>query len=665
MVSLSLMARLVEAVRPEARLVLVGDPGQLASVEAGAVLGDIVGAGGRRRSSCSTTCTATAAGSPRSPTRSARGDGDAVIDALRAGHADVSWIEVDVADPARPTALAPVRDGRGRRRPRPSSTRRARATARAAIDALGAFRVLCAHRRGAHGVSVWTARIEGWLGRASLERGALVRGPPAAGHRERLRAAALQRRHRRRRRDGDGPRRARRSSAAARSCCSRPARLGAVETVYAMTMHKPRARSSAPPPSCCPPPTLAGPHPRAALHGGHARPAQLILAGTEETIRAAVARPVARASGLGPAPKVSGHDRGDGSHGRGRAPRRRAPGRGGRRAYSSCATRARARRADVRVASGYGALEEMREAFAGADTVFLIPAAEAADRVEQHTTAVDAAVAAGVPRLVYLSFLGAAPDATFTLARDHWATEEHIRATGLRWTFLRMNLYMDFIPRMVGVDGVIRGPAGDGRVSAILREDVAAAAAAVLPSDGHDGVTYDLTGPSSFSAWPRRRSCWAPASRTRPTSRPTPPARATARPDWEVRGWVTLLPGDPRRQPRRHQPVRARADRARADVTRRAPRRPVALPAEPRRRAVRRAAARSRRPAARGRRRRAAIAPSAAALGRVALCRAGLGLRGLFLAVLRRRVGRQVLEQPGRGGGDLLDRAIERGLVGL
>ena len=74
----------------------------------------------------------------------------------------------------------------------------------------------------------------------------------------------------------------------------------------------------------------------------------------------------------------------------------------------------------------------MRAAFAGADTVFLIPAAESADRVEQHQTAVDAAVAAGVGRIVYLSFLNAAPDATFTLARDHWATEQHIRATGAR-----------------------------------------------------------------------------------------------------------------------------------------------------------------------------------------------------------------------------------------
>ena len=78
--------------------------------------------------------------------------------------------------------------------------------------------------------------------------------------------------------------------------------------------------------------------------------------------------------------------------------------------------------------------------------MFLIPAGESADRVQQHKTAVDAAVAAGVARIVYLSFFNAAPDATFTLARDHWATEEHIRATGVTWTFLRMNLYMDFMP---------------------------------------------------------------------------------------------------------------------------------------------------------------------------------------------------------------------------
>src|SRR4051794_39991606 len=142
----------------------------------------------------------------------------------------------------------------------------------------------------------------------------------------------------------------------------------------------------------------------------------------------------------------------------------------------------------------------MTAAFEGADTVLLIPAAENASRVAQHVAAVDAAVAAGVSRLVYLSFLGASADAAFTLARDHLATEEHIRAAGVAVPFLRMNLSVDFIPNMVVGDGGIRGPAGDGGVPAVLRDDVAAAAPAVLvaPAD-HAGRSYDVTGPSSFS----------------------------------------------------------------------------------------------------------------------------------------------------------------------
>ena len=58
-----------------------------------------------------------------------------------------------------------------------------------------------------------------------------------------------------------------------------------------------------------------------------------------------------------------------------------------------------------------------------------MPGAEAADRRQQHFAAVDAAAAAGVRRIVYLSFVDARPDATFTLARHHWATEERIRAS--------------------------------------------------------------------------------------------------------------------------------------------------------------------------------------------------------------------------------------------
>ena len=155
--------------------------------------------------------------------------------------------------------------------------------------------------------------------------------------------------------------------------------------------------------------------------------------------------------------------------------------------------------ADVRVASAYGAGDEMRAALEGAGTLFLVPAAESTDRVDQHRTAVDAAVEAGVRRIVYLSFLDAAPDSTFTLARDHWATEQHIRAAGVAFTFPRMSLYLDFIPLMAGADGVIAGPAGGGRAAVVTRADVADVVAALLTSSGHDGQVHDVTGPEALS----------------------------------------------------------------------------------------------------------------------------------------------------------------------
>lgn len=92
----------------------------------------------------------------------------------------------------------------------------------------------------------------------------------------------------------------------------------------------------------------------------------------------------------------------------------------------------------------------------------MVSASEAHDRVRQHTAAMDAAaVASGVERIVYLSFLGAAPEATFTFARDHWHTEEHVRTTSLRHTFLRDSLYLDVLPPLCG--GRRRHPGSCGR----------------------------------------------------------------------------------------------------------------------------------------------------------------------------------------------------------
>jgi uncharacterized protein YbjT (DUF2867 family) len=161
-----------------------------------------------------------------------------------------------------------------------------------------------------------------------------------------------------------------------------------------------------------------------------------------------------------------------------------------------------ARAPDLRaeVAEGeYGDAAAMRAAFDGVSTLFLVSAAEHPDRVRLHTTAVDAAVAAGVQRIVYTSFVAATPDATFTFARDHWATEQHIRATGLRYTFLRDAIYADFLPALVGADRTIRGPAGDGAFTPVAQDDVAAVATSVLHSDDYEEVTLDVTGPERLT----------------------------------------------------------------------------------------------------------------------------------------------------------------------
>jgi NAD(P)H dehydrogenase (quinone) len=192
----------------------------------------------------------------------------------------------------------------------------------------------------------------------------------------------------------------------------------------------------------------------------------------------------------------------------------------------------------------YGDGAAMRDALRGIDTLFLVSGREQLDRVREHVSAIDAAVAAGVLRIVYTSFAAAAPDTTFTFGRDHFHTEQHIRATGARFTFLRDNLYLDYVPLLVGGDGVIRGPADDGRVAAVARDDVADVAIAVLTSDAHDGQAYDVTGPEAFTLTE------AAAELSRATGRSITfehetleQARASragsGAADWEIEGWVT------------------------------------------------------------------------------------------------------------------------------
>jgi NAD(P)H dehydrogenase (quinone) len=154
---------------------------------------------------------------------------------------------------------------------------------------------------------------------------------------------------------------------------------------------------------------------------------------------------------------------------------------------------------EIRVAD-YGDSVEYEKALAGVDVFFMVSASEAEDRLAQHLSVIAAAVRAGVQHIVYTSFVGAGPNATFTLGRDHGLTEEAIRASGMAFTFLRNNFYIDVLPLFADENGVIRGPAGEGRVAAVARADVADVAVTVLRKpELQAGRTLELTGPEALT----------------------------------------------------------------------------------------------------------------------------------------------------------------------
>lgn len=193
----------------------------------------------------------------------------------------------------------------------------------------------------------------------------------------------------------------------------------------------------------------------------------------------------------------------------------------------------------------YGEHAASVAALTGVTTLLMVSAAEDEHRLAQHVAFVDAAAEAGVRHVVYTSFQGAAPHATFTLARDHHATEERIRASGMAWTFLRDAFYIDFVSRLVGDDGVIRGPAGDGRVAAVTRADVAEVAATSLRDpDAHASATYELTGPEALTMG--EIAATVAAAQGRPvTYRDETLAEARASravwdaPEWQLEAWIS------------------------------------------------------------------------------------------------------------------------------
>jgi NAD(P)H dehydrogenase (quinone) len=136
------------------------------------------------------------------------------------------------------------------------------------------------------------------------------------------------------------------------------------------------------------------------------------------------------------------------------------------------------------------------EAFAGGDRLLLISGDKIGERVAGHKAAVDAAVAAGVGFIAYTSIPNPSDSNPIVVAAEHRATEEHIRASGARWAFLRNNIYAEMqVPSLQAALATGKHVTNGGPVGFVARADCARAAAAVLAGGDHDGREYDITGP--------------------------------------------------------------------------------------------------------------------------------------------------------------------------
>lgn len=303
MVSLTMMARLLDAVRPDARLILVGDPDQLASVEAGAVLGDLARAAGRPEPALEAALRDLGlptgvvhgvvtldhvwrfGGAIAELARAVQaGDGDTAVEVLRRGDPTLQFVESGIDDIKADVVTA------GR-----ALAAAARAgDVDAAVAGLDAHRVLCAHRRGPFGVLRWTGEIERWLdtrradpwypGRAVL----VTANDYDSGLFNGDTGVTVQ--------TGDGLRVA--FARGGPPTLFAPVRLSDVTGVHAMTVHRGQGSQFRRVTVVLPPaesPLLT----RELLYTAVTRAREFVrVVGSEEAVRAAVERPVGRASGL-------------------------------------------------------------------------------------------------------------------------------------------------------------------------------------------------------------------------------------------------------------------------------------------------------------------------------------------------------------------------------
>ncbi|GAA0202217.1 SDR family oxidoreductase [Cytobacillus oceanisediminis] len=154
-------------------------------------------------------------------------------------------------------------------------------------------------------------------------------------------------------------------------------------------------------------------------------------------------------------------------------------------------------------AADFDSPEGLVEAFTGIDELLLVSTDVVGSRLEGQRAAVEAATKAGVRRVLYTSVPDPSEDNPALVTPDHLGTEQALRDSGLRWTFLRNNLYADMqsdVVAQAAASGTYVTNTGEAGAAYVTRADCAAAAVGALLSTDVDDTALDVTGPTSVTA---------------------------------------------------------------------------------------------------------------------------------------------------------------------